>query len=136
MAKAADTIEKSSLEQTVEVLTEALTEMRRLLNASNAEIKDLKQDVAKLQATVQLYQSETVLPREVLADLSPGHLYTAALQAFIIGYIGSNPTLLMQRGGAESPHKLMAVERALDFGDLIVKAMQQRFGLAREEAKR
>lgn len=129
MAKATEEIEKTQLEKLVDVHTEALQELRRQFNAVKASNDDQQREIATLRSTIESLQAqaEVILPREIMAEVSPGQLYLSAIQAFIIGYISSQPSALLRP--ANDPHKLYAAERAIEFGELLVGAMQKKFGV-------
>lgn len=129
MAKAEDS---SVLEKNVDILIEGMSELRRMFNALKAENEDLKKTVAQLQADAQLATQDTLLPREIREGVSPGQLYTSFVQAFIIGYIGSNPSILM-RSGRDNPHGVIAADRAIEFGDRCLEAFRARFGMPATE---
>ena len=125
MAKAEDT---TQLEKNVDMLTEAMLELRRMFNAMKAENDDMRRELSILKADAQVASQEVMLPREIREGVSPGQIYTSAVQAFIIGYISSNPSLLIKQG-RENQYGMVAADRAVEFGDLMVKAFHGRFGI-------
>lgn len=126
--------EQTILEKNVETLMEAMVELKRQNAAIKAQNDDLTAKVAQLTSQVSLMEQDTLLPAEVREGVTPGVLYCAAVQSFIIGYIGANPALLMKSGDT-AQHGERAIARALEFGDNVVKAMQARWGVPREEKK-
>jgi hypothetical protein len=127
--------DKTVLEQHVETLMEGMLELKRQNAALKAHLDDQTSRVERLSAEVSMLQQDTLLPPEVRDGLTPATLYTSAVQAFIIGYIGSNPSVLL-KSGESSIHGQQAINKAIEFGDNVVKAFQSRWGEPREKPKK
>lgn len=121
------------LEDTTRTLSRQLTEMEQRLSQFQAKLDDNLEAVNKLvlQMTgdVEAFKASqaSLLPREVRQDVPLGALYVAAFQAFMIAYVGSNPTVLGLTP-AQRDKNTRAIDMAMQFGDELVNAFKTRLG--------